>query len=375
MAEFLPFTRPTIDESTIDGVSEVFRSGWLATGPNVSQFEQALSDYVGGDRTVLAVTSGTAALELSLQACGIGPGDEVIVPAMTFASTANVVLRVGATPVLVDVDLHSRNIQMDEAEAALTERTRAIMPVHFSGLPVDYEAVYSFAEKHELRVIEDAAHAIGSAWGDTRVGGTGDLSCFSFHPNKNMTTIEGGAISVPTEKEAEIIQNLRFHGIERNPDGTIDVTSPGGKYNLSDVAARVGIDQLARLDEFNDRRRFLAGCYLDTLAGAFEGLVLPERGDEGHSWHMCAVLVPFSDLNIDRPGLIAAMKDLDIGIGVHYPAVHELSLYRGMNPRPCPNASRIGQQTITLPLFPAMQDSDVDRVCDSLLNTLNAART
>jgi hypothetical protein len=375
VAEFLPFTRPTIDESTIDGVGEVFRSGWLATGPNVSKFEQALSDYVGGDRTVLAVTSGTGALELSLQACGIGPGDEVIVPAMTFAATANVVMHVGATPVLVDVDLFSRNILMEQVEAVITERTRAIMPVHFSGLPVDYESVYSFARKHDLRVIEDAAHAIGSAWGKIRVGGAGDLACFSFHPNKNMTTIEGGAISVPSEKEAEIIRNLRFHGIQRTADGTIDVTSPGGKYNLSDVAARVGIDQLARLDEFNNRRRFLAHRYLDTLAGAFEGLVLPERGDEGHSWHMCAILIPFNDLKLDRPGLITAMKDQDIGIGVHYPAVHELSLYQGMNPLPCPNASRIGHETITLPLFPTMQDSDVDRVCDSLLNTLNAART
>jgi dTDP-4-amino-4,6-dideoxygalactose transaminase len=369
MNDFLPFTRPTIDEHTIQGVAEVMRSGWLATGPNVSHFEQALNDYIGGQRHVLALTSGTAALELALEICGIGPGDEVLVPAMTFTATANVVMRVGATPVFVDVDLHSRNILIDQAETAITDRTRAIMPVHYSGLPVDREPLYQLAEKHQLRVIEDAAHAIGSAWGEDKVGSLGDIACFSFHPNKNMTTIEGGAISVATESEARQLENLRFHGIDRLDDGSIDVTAAGGKYNLSDVSARIGIDQLASLDAFNDKRRMLAYRYYDQLGDSFPG-ILPTRGDAGHSWHMFTVLLPFNELGLTRQAFIKAMHERSIGVGMHYPALHEMTLYQTINRHPCPNASRIGRQTITLPLFPGMEMADVDRVCATMMDLL-----
>jgi dTDP-4-amino-4,6-dideoxygalactose transaminase len=369
MNDFLPFTRPTIDESTIQGVAEVLRSGWLATGPNVTHFEQALKDYLGGERHVMALTSGTAALELALEVCDIGPGDEVLVPAMTFAATANVVMRVGATPVFVDVDLHSRNILLDQAEAAITDRTRAIMPVHYSGLPVAYDRLYRLAQTHGLRVIEDAAHAIGSAWGEHRVGSRGDIICFSFHPNKNMTTIEGGAISVADAAEAKQIENLRFHGIDRLDDGSIDVTAAGGKYNLSDVSARIGLDQLARLDEFNRKRRALACRYYEQLGTDFPG-VFPEQGDEGHSWHMFTILLPFDELGLSRQNFLKAMHERGIGVGVHYPALHEMTLYRDINRHPCPNASRIGRETVTLPLFPGMEYSDVDRVCATMRNVL-----
>jgi dTDP-4-amino-4,6-dideoxygalactose transaminase len=372
MNDFLPFTRPTIDESTIEGVAEVLRSGWLATGPNVTRFEQALKGYLGGEREVMVMTSGTAALELALEACGIGEGDEVIVPAMTFASTANVVLRVGATPVFVDVDLRSRNILIDQAEAAITDKTRAIMPVHFSGLPVEHKPLYELARRHNLRVIEDAAHAIGSAWSDDRVGSLGDMVCFSFHPNKNMTTIEGGALVVADPDEAERIRTLRFHGIERLDDGTIDVVAPGGKYNLSDVSARIGLDQLEKLDDFNQRRRELAYRYFEFLEDKFPG-VLPARGDEGHSWHMFAVLLPFDELGMSRQDFIKAMGERNIGCGVHYPALHEMTLYRPYQRTPCPNASRIGRETVTLPLFPAMSMEDVERVCVTMNEVLNTA--
>lgn len=369
MKDFLPFTRPTIDEHTIQGVAEVMRSGWLATGPNVTRFEEALNNYIGGERHVLALTSGTAALELALEICGIGPGDEVIVPAMTFAATANVVLRVGATPVFVDVDLHSRNLLLDQVDAAITDRTRAIMPVHYSGLPVAREPLYKLAKRHELRVIEDAAHAIGSAWGKDRVGSLGDIACFSFHPNKNMTTIEGGAISVASESEARQLENLRFHGIERLDDGTIDVTAAGGKYNLSDVSARIGIDQLASLDEFNAKRRALAYRYYDQLGDHFSG-ILPTRGDEGHSWHMFTVLLPFEELGLSRQNFMKSMHERGIGVGMHYPALHEMTLYRSISRHPCPNASRIGRETLTLPLFPGMELTDVDRVCTTMMDIL-----
>ena len=216
---WLPFTRPSIDEATIAEVAQVLRSGWLASGPKVAQLETELSAYLGG-RPVRAQTSATAGLELALLACGIGKGDEVITPALSFVATANVIVRVGARPVFVDVGLDSRNIDLDQTEAAITPRTRAIMPVHFGGLPVDMQRLYAIAARHRLRVIEDAAHAIGSSWAGRRIGSFGDLVCFSFHPNKNMTTIEGGAISGGSPEELKSIELHRWHGqVKSGPDG------------------------------------------------------------------------------------------------------------------------------------------------------------
>ncbi len=367
---FLPFTRPSLDEATIQGVVEVLRSGWLATGPNVAQLESALSDYVGG-RPVKVMTSATAALEIALLAAGIGPGDEVITPAMSFVATANVIARVGARPVFVDVDLDTRNIDLDAVERAITPATMALMPVHFAGLPVDMERLYGIADGHGLRVIEDAAHAIGSGLPGRRIGSQGDLVCFSFHPNKNMTTLEGGALVADDPAELRAIDLHRFHGLDRNADGTMEVSLPGGKANLTDVAARVGLGQLPLLDGFNDRRRELAGRYFDLLAGESR-LRLPARGDASHSWHMFAPLLDLSQLKIDRAGFIALMKAQGIGVGVHYPAIHLFSHYRklGYAEGDFPNAERIGRETVTLPLFPAMQDNDVDRVCDVLCRIL-----
>src|SRR5574340_674933 len=215
--DFLPFTRPTIDEETIQGVAEVLRSGWITSGPQVLALEKALSAYLDG-RPVRTLTSATGALEVALQACGIGPGDEVITPALSFTATPNVIMRVGARPVFVDVDLDTRNVNLDQAEKAITAKTRAIMPVHFAGLPVDMDRLYALARKHKLRVIEDAAHAIGSAWQGKRIGSFGDIVSFSFHPNKNMTTIEGGALSFADPDDAKRMEARRFHGIARDLD-------------------------------------------------------------------------------------------------------------------------------------------------------------
>ncbi|PZP58658.1 MAG: aminotransferase DegT, partial [Azospira oryzae] len=216
--DYLPFARPSLDSETIAAVVETLRSGWLASGPRVQALEQALSDYLGG-RIVRTFTSATAALEVALQVCGIGPGDEVIVPAMSFVATANVVLRVGARPVFVDVDLATRNLDLGQVESAVTSRTRAILPVHFAGLPLDLDRLYALAQRHGLRVIEDAAHAIGASWHGRRIGSVGDLVCFSFHPNKNMTTIEGGALVLDDPDEAARAERLRFHGIDRDAQG------------------------------------------------------------------------------------------------------------------------------------------------------------
>jgi dTDP-4-amino-4,6-dideoxygalactose transaminase len=358
----LPFTRPSIDEETIAAVAEVLRSGWLASGPKVAQLEAELSRYLGG-RPVRSQTSATAGLEMALLACGIGAGDEVITPALSFVATANVIMRVGARPVFVDVDLDSRNIDLEQAEAAITARTRAILPVHFAGLPVDMERLYALAGKHRLRVIEDAAHAIGSLWHGRRIGSFGDLVCFSFHPNKNMTTIEGGAISGGSPEELKSIELQRWHGQVKNGPDSFDTLLPGGKSNLSDVAAAVGLGQLKRLEEFNTRRRALVARYFELWAEAAP-VRLPARGDEGHSWHVFTPLLPLPQLSITRLQFMEAMKERGIGVGVHYPAIHLFSCYRALGYRAgqFPHAERIGSQTVTLPLFPAMQLTDVDRV-------------
>ena len=371
---FLPFTRPTIDEATIRAVGNVLRSGWITTGPNVHAFEAALSAYVGG-RAVRTFTSATGALEVALQVCNVGPGDEVIVPAMTFAATANVVVRLGAKPVFVDVDLATRNIDVAKAATAITPRTKAIMPVHFAGLPVDMDALYKLAKRKGLRVVEDAAHAIGSGWKGKRIGSFGDLVCFSFHPNKNITTIEGGALTLADLNEAKRVDVLRFHGIQRDAGGNIDVVEAGGKYNLTDVAACVGLGQLRHLEKFNQRRRLLVARYFKQLRTE-PGMLLPARGDAGHSWHMFAPLLPLDEITISRAEFVAQMAARGIGVGIHYTALHLFSFYRGMGNKPgdFPHAEQIGAATVTLPLFPAMRMSDVDRVCRACAEILTVAR-
>ena len=373
MSTFLPFTRPSIDEQTIVEVAEVLRSGWLASGPKVKAFEAALSRYLGG-RPVRTQTSATASLEHALLACGIGAGDEVIVPAMSFVASANVVVRAGARPVFVDVELDTRSIDLDQAEAAISTRTRAIMPVHLAGLPVDLDRVYALAERHGLRVIEDAAQALGSSYRGRRIGSSGDLVCFSFHPNKNITSIEGGAVVGGSREEVRELELHRFHGQARIAADQVETYFAGGKANLSDVAACVGLGQLRQLEAFNARRRELAARYF-ALWGEEPPLRLPARGDAGHNWHMFAALLPLDRLRIDRAEFIAAMAARGVGIGVHYPAIHLFSAYRALGYREgqFPNAERIGRETITLPLFPAMSDSDPERVVTAVSEVLRGA--
>ena len=370
----LPFTRPWLDDSTIDSVAAVLRSGWWTSGPKVLEFEKALSDLYGG-RPVRALNHATAGLEIALRVCGIGPGDEVITPALSFVATANVIVRVGATPVFVDVDLDTRNIDLDQTEAAIGPRTRAIMPVHFAGLPVDMDRLYALAARHDLRVIEDAAHAIGSAWRGRPIGSFGDLACFSFHVNKNITTIEGGAIVGGSPEEVAAIERHRFHGLKKTAPDEFEVLEAAGKANLSDVSAAIGLAQLPHLASFNSARRRLAARYFERWA-ADAPVRLPARGDDGHSWHMFAPLLPLETLGIRRRAFIEAMAARSIGVGVHYPAIHLFAAYRALGYRDgqFPNAERIGRETVTLPLFPAMQMSDVDRVVDATAAAIEDAR-
>jgi dTDP-4-amino-4,6-dideoxygalactose transaminase len=378
VAPYLPFARPSIDEESIAGVAEVLRSGWIASGPNVVKFEQALSDYHEG-RPARVVTSATAAIELALQVAGVRPGDEVITSAMSFFAAPNMIVRAGAKPVFVDCELVTRNIDLDQVEAAITPRTRAIMPTHFAGLPVDLDRLYGIAGKHGLRVIEDAALAIGSRWHGRRIGAFGDLVVFSFHPNKNMTSIEGGALLMHDQAEAKLVEKLRFHGIVRKSDGTRDVEVACGKFNLPDVNARIGWSQLARLEQFNAARHALAGLYFTQLRSDPECL-LPARahaGEEnGHSWNMFGVLLPLERITITRKQFMDEMHARGIGTGISYEALHLTTLARGLGHREgdFPNAERIARETVTLPLFPAMNAGDVDRVCQAVAEILASAR-
>ena len=371
MKPFLPFTRPAIDEHSIAAVAEVFRSGQLASGPKVLAFEAALRQYLGGERHLRVMTSATAGLEMALEVAGIGAGDEVIVPAMSFAASANVVARVRAKPVFVDIELHSRNIDLSKVAAAITPRTRGIMPVHFAGLAVDMDGLYGLAQRHGLRVIEDAAHAIGTRYKGRLIGSFGDLVVFSFHPNKNMTSIEGGAISSADTGAAALFEQYRFHGIKKNADGEVDVLFPGAKSNLTDIAAQVGIDQLARLDGFNARRLALAQRYFEEFAG-YNGVVLPARGDAGHAWHMYQVLVDFAAHDMSRVSFQKRMAERGIGVGHHYPSIPGLAYYQSQGYREAdtPVAARVGREIVTLPLFPAMQDADVTRVVQAIREIL-----
>ena len=370
--DFLPFARPTIDEAMAAAVADTLRSRWIASGPQVAAFERALSAYVGG-RPVRVMTSATGAMQVALEMLGIGPGDEVITPAQSFFSTANMIERVGATTVFVDVDLATRNADLAAAEAAVTPRTRAFLPTHYNA-PLDPPALAAFAARHELRVIEDAALAIGSRAGGKPVGATGDLVSFSFHPNKNMTTIEGGALVVNDDAEAAHVERLRFHGIRRLPDGTRDVDEPGGKFNLSDVAARLGLEQLAHLDAWCRRREQLAHLYFEAFAG--DALLTPERlpprVNPGHSWNMFTVLLPLEAMGRTRKQFIDAMAREGIGLGISYEAIHLTTLFRakGFREGRFPVSERIARETVTLPLFPEMRDSDVERVAEAMARSL-----
>ena len=356
----------------------MLRSGWITSGPQVKAFESALSAYHGG-RPARVVSSATAALEIALRLVGVGPGDEVLTPAQTFFAAPNTIARVGATPVFVDVDLATRNIDLAAAEARITPRTRAIMPTHFGGLPVDMDALYALAARRGLRVVEDAALAVGSSWRGRRIGSFGDICVLSFHPNKNMTTIEGGALIVATEDEARAIEVLRFHGIVRLPDGTRDVTVPGGKFNLPDVNAAVGLSQLARLDAFNARRRELAARYFARFA-TDPACLLPHRGhagdEAGHSWNMFAPLLPLDRLTLSRKAFRDELEARGIGTGVSYEAAHLATAYAPLGYRrgDLPNTERIADQTVTLPLFPTMTEADVDRVCATCAEVIGAHR-
>jgi dTDP-4-amino-4,6-dideoxygalactose transaminase len=378
-APFLPFARPDIGDAEIAAVTEALRSGWVTTGPKARAFEQAFTDYLGGNGLQsIAVNSATAGLHLALEALGIGPGDEVIAPTLTFTATVEVVRYLGADPVLVDVDPVTLNIDPEAIRAAITPRTKAIMPVHYGGLACDMDAILAIAREHGLKVVEDAAHALPTTWKGRLVGQLdSDVTVFSFYANKTITTGEGGMAVTRDPKLADRMRVMRLHGMSRDafdrftsktPAWYYEVVAPGFKYNLTDTAAALGLVQLQRLPQFVQRRETLAQRYHAQLAGL--PLVLPACAPKGdvHAWHLYVVrLAPGAHLG--RDALIQALSDHGIGTSVHYVPLHRHPYWRdryGLVPAQFPQADAAYLSMFSLPLFTAMTDADQDRVITAL---------
>jgi len=374
---FLPFTKPTIDEATIAAVGDVLRSGWITNGPKCLEFEKLLSDYFGG-RTVRCFANGSATMEIALRIANIGPGDEVITTPMSWVSTSNVILAVGARPIFVDIDPQTRNINLELIEAAITPKTKAIMPVYLSGLPVDIVRLYQIAHQYNLRVVEDAAQALGSTWLGEAIGSANnlpsDLVSFSFQANKNLTTIEGGCLVMNNDTEAILAQKLRIQGVTRTGLDGMDVDVLGGKHNLTDVNAVIGIHQLKQLPDLMKQRQTLAqhyfACFKKTRL-VEQGLELPLEDFTHSNWHMFQVVLPIEKLHqlgMNRATVMQKLKDMNIGTGVHYPLISDFQLYRelGYHSDKTPVAKRIGSAILTLPLFPLMTTFDVERVVHAL---------
>ncbi len=376
---FLVFGRPDIREAEIDEVVATLRSGWIGTGPRAKQFEEEFAAYVGA-RHAIAVNSCTAALHLSLLALGIGPGDEVITSTMTFAATVNVILHVGARPVLVDVDEESQNMQADAVEAAISPKTKAIIPVHMAGRPCDMTALTALARGRGLAVIEDAAHATEAFWRDQKIGSISTLTAFSFYATKNLVTGEGGMVTTNDDDLAADIRIRSLHGMSRDAwkrysstgYAHYDVVLPGWKYNMTDIQAALGLHQLRRLDENLERRKAIWARY-DAALREVPGIQIPSPFTDGvHARHLYTIRV-LPEAGLPRDKLIDELKLRNIGTGVHFRPIHSHSYFRRVldaQPATFPIASRIGETTLSLPLSTALTDSDVDDVLAAVVDSL-----
>lgn len=369
--DFLPLNRPSIGDGELAAVADCLKSKWITTGALCHTFEEQLKS-LSGARYAVSVVSGTAGMHLTLMALGIGPGDEVITPSMTFASTVNMIALLGAKPVFADIDYDTLNLAVADIEARITSRTRAIVPVHFAGAPADMAGVQAIAERHNLPVIEDAAHALGTYAGKTHAGGFGGPAVFSFHPLKNITTGEGGMVTHNDEAMEKRLRILRFHGIERdawkrygkggNPE--YDIELPGYKYNLTDIQAALGIAQLARLAQFNKRRTELVALYRKGLADV-EELELPGVPSYAHqhSHHLFVVKLR----TMERSLFMEKLSQYNIGYGIHFPACHLLKyVQERFGKVSLPETERVNDRIVSLPLFPDLTDADVAYVCSAV---------
>ena len=378
--DFLPFSRPSITEEDIAAVAEVMRSGWITTGPWNTLFEQRICEYTGCQGAV-ALTSATAGMHVVLKALNIGPGDEIITPSMTWVSTVNLIVLAGATPIFVDIDRNTLMMNAAAVREKITERTKAIIPVHYAGAPVDLTPLRQLAAQYANPLIEDAAHAIGTSYGNEPIGRTGTV-IFSFHPIKNITSGEGGMVCSDDPALLAKVRSLKFHGLgvdahdrssqSRSPQA--QVVAPGYKYNLPDMLAVLGVKQLERVTAFNKRRAELAALYQQALADIEEltPLALPDY-PHVHSWHLFIVRVQSKKNGFGRDQLMEGLKQRNIGTGLHFRAIHLQEYYReemGMREGMLPDTEWNSERICSLPLFPDMTENDVADVVEAIKDCL-----
>ena len=368
MADFIPMSRPYFNNEEVKAVTEVIKSGWITTGPKCARFEEDFAHYTGSAHA-LALSSGTAGMHLLFKALGIGAGDEVITPSMTFASTVNQIVLAGARPVFVDVDYETLLVKPQEIEKCVTKKTKAVIPVHFAGAPADMDAIEAVCGG--IPIIEDAAHAVGTFYKGRHIG-CRNLAVFSFHPIKNITTAEGGMITGGPKDLLEKLKLLKFHGIERDAwkrygkasDPTYDIEEPAFKYNLTDIQAALGIVQLGKIGEINAHRTRIAERYLDALSRV-KGLDLPGVPiyDHVHSWHLFVV----KTRTVDRKILMQELAERGIGYGLHFPACHTLKYVKKLFGKiDLPETETASERILSIPLYPSMDDFQVDRVITAL---------
>ena len=375
--DFLVFGSPMIEQAEIDEVTASLRSGWLSTGPKVHRFEEMFKEYKGG-KFALALNSCTAGLHLSLLVSGIKPGDEVIVPSMTFAATVNTVIHAGGIPVLADCERDTMNLDPVDLERKITPKTKAVIPVHFAGRPCNMDAIMEIARKHDLRVVEDCAHAVETEYHGKNTGTFGDLGCFSFYANKNIVTGEGGMVITDNEEYAKQIKIMSLHGMSKDAwkryggEGYkhYQIVSPGYKYNMMDLQAALGIHQLPRVERYCNRRRE----NWDRNNEAYQDLPVftptPEEPDTRHAYHLYTLLLDTDNLDMTRDRFMKEMTGHNIGVGVHYIAVHLHPYYQetfGYQRGDFPNAEWISDRTVSLPLSAKLTDDDVTDVIQTVV--------
>lgn len=381
---YIPFHRPYITEEEISGVVDSLRSGWLTMGPKTLEFEKEFASFVGSLHAI-AVSSCTAALHLALKAVGVGPGDEVIVPGMTFTSTAEAVCYLGATPVVVDIDPDTLNMDVAAFERAVTVKTRAVMPVHYGGQPCDMDEITAVAREHGLQVIEDAAHAFPAQYKGRMVGSIGDITCFSFYVTKTLCTGEGGMLATEDPDWAGTVARLRLHGIskdawkryEKGEHWRYDVTELGYKYNMTDIQAALGLAQLKKAQWMRTEREKIANRYNAALAG-IEEIQLPVlRADRVSAWHLYPIRFRPGALKAHRDFFISHLNQLGIGTSVHFIPLHKHSFYKGrfgLKDSSFPHCTAAFDTLLSLPIYPGLSEADVDRVAGSLAEAVKEQR-
>jgi perosamine synthetase len=380
----IPFHRPCIREEEINGVIETLRSGWLTMGPKTIEFEEKFREYIGSGHAI-AVSSCTAAMHLALEAAGLHRGDEVIIPTFTFTATGEVVCYFGAKPVLIDVEADTCCLDVSKIEESLTPRTRAIIPVHYGGHPCDMERILDISRKHDLHVIEDAAHSLPAWLSGRKVGTLGDATCFSFYATKTLTTGEGGMVATNNDKWAERIRFMRLHGINADAwkrysdQGSwfYEVTEAGYKYNMTDVNAAMGLAQLERLEWMWQRREELAKRYDRAFKDMDEIIAPTTRSAAVSAWHLYVIRLNLETLTIDRGRFIEELKGRGIGTSVHFVPLHRHPFYRnnfGVNPKDFPVAELIYESIVSLPIYPDLTVEQADYVIENVIEIVRKAR-